>query len=173
MKPAYILQNDLPDVKAGAEFTIGDALDVYFLSSDKTVTKHNCYTYPKKFVENNPVWFRLKEEEQKPEVIGIEKRENVFLCHIHFSADNFKAIPINKERLAEVLIAENEGHFYIDDEFLWYREDNEIIKDKKYSEQEYLEFGEGCFNAARKNNSEWYYRYKNFSDYMNSQKPKE
>ena len=53
---------------------------------------------------------------------------------------------------------------------------NEVVAPEMFpmvSYKEYLQFGEDCFNAARKNNSEWYYKFKNFSDYMNSQKPNE
>jgi hypothetical protein len=62
----YILQKDLPDVKAGAEFKLGVALDAYFLTSDKTGTKYNCYSYPKDFVENTPDWFKAVPDLDKP-----------------------------------------------------------------------------------------------------------
>ena len=56
-------------------------------------------------------------------------------------------------------------------DFMTIRNNPEYFKkqevDRVYSEKEYLEFGEECFNAARKNNSEWYYKYKSFSDFMN------
>lgn len=44
----------------------------------------------------------------------------------------------------------------------------DVVNKKVYSQKEYLQFGQECFGAARKNNSEWYYKFKNFSDYMNS-----
>lgn len=43
----------------------------------------------------------------------------------------------------------------------------DAVNKKVYSQKEYLQFGQECFNAARKNNTEWYFKYKNFSDYMN------
>jgi hypothetical protein len=49
----YILLKDLPDVKAGAEFT----MDFGFYQYGK-------YTYYKKDVETNPEWFKLKEEKE-------------------------------------------------------------------------------------------------------------
>lgn len=56
-------------------------------------------------------------------------------------------------------------------DFMTIRNNPEYFKkqevDRVYSEKEYLEFGEECFNAARKNNSEWYVLYKSFSDFMN------
>lgn len=58
----YILQKDLPDVKAGAKFEIGASNDGYYLTSDKTGTKYNSYWYPIFFVENNPEWFLPEEE---------------------------------------------------------------------------------------------------------------
>lgn len=60
----FILKRDLPDVEAGAEFTLGKAIDAYYLTSDKTGTKYNCYVYPKDYVEQNKEWF--SEKVQKP-----------------------------------------------------------------------------------------------------------
>jgi len=64
MRKNYTLLKDLPDVKAGAIFEIGITLDAYYLTSDKTGTKYNCYCYPKDFVENNSEWFKFNM--QKP-----------------------------------------------------------------------------------------------------------
>lgn len=55
----YILQKDLPDVKAGAIFSIGAATDAYYL----TTTRYNCYIYPICFVENNPEWFKKQSKQ--------------------------------------------------------------------------------------------------------------
>lgn len=106
----YILLKDLPDVKAGAKFELGRDADAYYLISDKTGTKYNCYCYPVDFVENNTEWFK----------------EAVFtfidFTHAGFDVDfkirnpdypvfhNFK---INKERLVKILIAENKGELFI------------------------------------------------------------
>jgi hypothetical protein len=166
----YILQKDLPDgSKIGDEYIkqppIFDTLPnlVY-----ENKTRNKKMRLPFDVVETNPAWFRLKNE--NPRVTRCNYDEESVYFYID---DKAPSIKVDKDRLAEILIAEREGHYYIDDKFIWYREDNEIIKDKKYSEQQYLEFGQKCFEAARKNNSEWYYKFKNFSDYMNSQKPKE
>lgn len=64
MKRTFILKKDLPDVEAGAEFVLGKDIDAYYLTSDKTGTRYNCYSYPKDFVENNKDWFT--EKVQKP-----------------------------------------------------------------------------------------------------------
>lgn len=60
----YILQKDLPDVKAGAKFELGKATDAFYLTSDKTGTKYNAYVYPLDFVRNNPEWFKKEEPVQ-------------------------------------------------------------------------------------------------------------
>jgi hypothetical protein len=44
----------------------------------------------------------------------------------------------------------------------------EELDSKLFTYKEYLQFGQRCFDAARKNNSEWYFKYKDFSSYMNS-----
>jgi len=160
-KKVYILQKDLPDYSAGEEFVFnGEHYEAKNKCEDGCVGR-----WSKKYVEDNPDWFRLKNEEQKPKVVRIEERENVFLCHVHYIVDDFKVISINKERLAEMLIAES-----------WEPETrpmnkNEVVAPEMFpmvSYKEYLQFGEDCFNAARKNNSEWYFMYESFSDFMNS-----
>ena len=62
----YILKKDLPDVKAGAMFEMGAATDAYYLTSDKTETKYNCYCYPISFVQNNSEWFERFETVENP-----------------------------------------------------------------------------------------------------------
>lgn len=112
----------------------------------------------------------FKKEKLKESIKPIVTRCNYDDYSVYFYIDNkAPSIKVDKDRMAEILISEREGRYWIDDKFMWYREDNEIIKDKKYSEQDYLEFGQKCFEAARKNNSEWYYKFKNFSDYMNKE----
>lgn len=71
-KPVYKLLKDLPDVKAGAIFEMGQALDAYYLTSDKTGTKYNCYCYPTEFVENANDWFQLQQPtEEQPKRIEV------------------------------------------------------------------------------------------------------
>lgn len=64
----YILQKDLPDVKAGEKFELGKSMDAYYLASNKTETKYNCYAYPVYFVENNPEWFKKEEQLVRPPI---------------------------------------------------------------------------------------------------------
>lgn len=53
----YILQKDLPNMKKGSEFEFNENIMLY-------VHYNSCYSYPPIVVENNPEWFKLKEEEQ-------------------------------------------------------------------------------------------------------------
>ena len=86
--------------------------------------------------------------EEKPTILSFKEKGSEILfwitnCNIH----------ISKERLAEILIA-------------YAGSSSECIS--LYDEKQYLQFGQDCFNASRKNNSEWYFKYKSFSDFMNS-----
>jgi len=60
----YILQKDLPDVKAGTVFTCGPKLQIYSPQKGYPEIEYAMYSYSKKFVENNPEWFKPKEEPQ-------------------------------------------------------------------------------------------------------------
>lgn len=69
----YRLLKDLPDVSAGAIFELGETLDAYYLKSDKTETKYNCYIYPVEFVWNNKSWFEeIKEQEKDWQIVAFE-----------------------------------------------------------------------------------------------------
>ena len=131
---------------------------------------------------------KLKEEE-KPTVYYYGSTDN----SIDFiNEKDSSSYMVTNERLAEILIAEAEGRLKISNENWKPRTkpmtEYEVIAPKQkaiincclispfedevnkkvYSQKEYLQFGQECFEAARKNNSEWYYKFKNFSDYMNS-----
>jgi len=105
MRKNYTLLKDLPDVKAGAIFEIGIALDTYFLTSDKTGTKYNCYCYPKDFVEKNSEWFKLNLTEPPIGVIPMwlhnEKRYNDLLGAINRYIDAGYDNEFIKEWIAE------------------------------------------------------------------------
>jgi len=77
----YILQKDLPDAKAGTEL-IFDGENCYDYNSDRTDTTDNVTIswYKKHFVENNPEWFKLKQQpvEDKRIVISELSRANTF-----------------------------------------------------------------------------------------------
>ncbi len=66
MVKRYISKKDLPDAKAGAIFKLGFGKNAYFLKSEETETKYNCYAYPVAFVENSPDWFEEVKEVVKP-----------------------------------------------------------------------------------------------------------
>lgn len=63
--PTYILQKDLPDSKTGDEYIWVDYYQRYYKNAD---IEDSYWT--KESVENNPEWFKLKEEKIK--VINIE-----------------------------------------------------------------------------------------------------
>ena len=62
----YILMKDLPDSKVGDEYIWVDYHEAYYLNGDT-----NKSYWIDKCVENNPTWFKLKEEERlKVAVVG-------------------------------------------------------------------------------------------------------
>lgn len=61
-----ILLKDLPDAPAGSIFSLGKDLNAYYLTSDKTGTRYNCYSYPKGFVETHTDWFMIKRQSVLP-----------------------------------------------------------------------------------------------------------
>lgn len=111
-EPTYILQQDLPDgSKVGDEYEYVSSLDAY-------VNPINSYvnSWERRRVENNPVFFKVREEE-KTTVVYIEERNNVYLFHIQIrtgspTADS-KTVSMPIERLAEILIAESKGELVI------------------------------------------------------------
>lgn len=67
MNKTYILLKDLPDAKAGIELEY-DGNDSYDYKSNRTTNNTDDNTiswYKKEFVENNPEWFKLKEEDKR------------------------------------------------------------------------------------------------------------
>lgn len=64
MKPkTYILQKDLPNVKAGTEFVWWPEGGIYKYAKDNDDNKRGGFN--KSYVEDNiPEWFKLKEEER-------------------------------------------------------------------------------------------------------------
>lgn len=66
-KRAYILQKDLPGLRAGAKFEPVSALAYAFIQTGMFHLE-----FAKEFVENNPDWFKLEEPERAT--------ANVFFC---------------------------------------------------------------------------------------------
>ena len=166
-KKVYILQKDLPYYKAGEELTLNAGY--YEMEVKNGYSRY--WQWPVDYVENNPDWFKLKGEgnmDSAPFVSKIIEAKDSLWVEIGFSkvtfGDSVWKIMMSKKKLAEMIISESKGKLFNDG-------DEDVSKQVTY--KEYLQFGEDCFNAARKNNSEWYYKFKNFSDYMNSQKPNE
>jgi len=67
----YILQKGLPDLKAGAEFTKvdSDIKPTAYVHNTTSIPTTNgktwkCFIYEPELVENNPEWFKLKEEKR-------------------------------------------------------------------------------------------------------------
>lgn len=58
MSKRYILQKDLPDVKAGAVFEWGDNRSYRYHVKNTTIK----YWFEKEYVENNPEWFLPEDE---------------------------------------------------------------------------------------------------------------
>jgi hypothetical protein len=58
----YILQKDLPDVKAGAKGLVNENGLLCFYENELTGEPE--YFFPKESYENNPDWFKLKEEKK-------------------------------------------------------------------------------------------------------------
>lgn len=170
----YILQKDLPDVKAGAEFKLGRDSDAYYLTSNKTGTKYNCYCYPKSFVENNSEWFKEVPDLDKPPLglmpkyLHDEKRFEDIRNAMGRYADAGKVVPQEwideeKELMEKIKFKEEETT-------------------KKYTEKELLEAEEKAFDAgstlitmpivdfSKKINQNICIRhkeFKSFSDYKN------
>jgi hypothetical protein len=61
MDKIYILQNDTPSHEKGEEFYYNETTKYY--CSDKT-TKGYQLMFPPHLVEDNPEWFKLKEEKE-------------------------------------------------------------------------------------------------------------
>lgn len=65
-KKIYILQKDLPNIKAGNEFIWDDLNKSYkpkkYATDSETITVFNEF-----YVENNPDWFELREEKKYTE----------------------------------------------------------------------------------------------------------
>lgn len=150
----YILQKDLPYLRAGAEYRYNDG--------DYETKDEHLFTQGLKWdrlgrlaVENNPEWFKLKEE-VKPTVadwVGSGYQMHFVIMRGNNLPDH--EITISKERLAEILIAESKKLIHIDDGYTWFREDSVI---KKLEE---------CFNESRLTNPIVGFKYDTFSDYMN------
>ena len=107
MKKKYKLLKDLPDVKAGEFFELGKDMDAYFLTSNKTETKFNCYMYPANFVENNTEWFELVDESKEKSldnILNIIKAIRVWdddwKC---FGKSNNNPAPLNVDNFAIML----------------------------------------------------------------------
>lgn len=142
---------------------------------------------------------KLKEEE-KPIVVSVNLKSNTVDFIINTEKEYYH---ITKERLAEILIAESKGDITIwrikddnicpatnkqcDDECcptgaicnlkpsVWGENPKNDVEPKLYTEKEWLQFGEECFNAATMcllDHKEPSYRkrYESFSDYMNDLK---
>ena len=138
----YILQKDLPDgSKNGDEYSLRkNGRDRYtnhrYRHSESPVIEDAAwFTWQ---VEDNEKFFKLKEE-VKPVVVGSE----FWINRIRFVfGEGFPEISISKERLAEILIAEQKGMLNIIQPI-----SSEDVKE--YSKKEYLKFGEDCWKAAR------------------------
>ena len=116
----YILQKDLPDgSKAGDEYKwLGDPY-CYF----KNITRSGMNVWIKKIVENNPEWWKLKEEEKPVVVDEVVNFPNE--VHFHIKGEWYQ---VSRERLAEILIAESKGFICIvDEDHVWFRDD-EVLK---------------------------------------------
>lgn len=83
--PTYILQKDLPNIKAGAEFDQKKINDnVYYAREIDSMNDY--YHYHKNFVENNPEWFKLKEE--KMYITNIHFQDQGSVTNISFTIQN-------------------------------------------------------------------------------------
>lgn len=168
----YILQQDLPNLKSGTEFTFSKGSSMY----ESTIQDdwHETTFYKKELIENSD-WFKEKVEE-KPFVVNFYGEGNTKINFKYRLYNDFpdKEFIISKERLQEILIAENKGELFINgNEQVWLR----FGKEKLYTEKEWLQFGEECWNAAReqrlpKHNeivirSPYPDRYETLSDYLN------
>lgn len=69
-KDAYILQNNLPDCKAGAEFVYVETGDNYVCYDNMAVPSKWSIAYNAKYVENNPEWFLPKQPIKDYEILS-------------------------------------------------------------------------------------------------------
>lgn len=163
----YILLKDLPNVKAGAK---SEYKNEHFCFDEAGVG----YAFKEKEIADNPEWF--KEKEEKPTITdwyndGIDAKNP---CNpragISFEFNNnLKPIYISKERLAELLIAENKGELFIDT-----KEDRNEKRGRLYTQKELLEAEEKAFNNAQLlvkhssfDSNELEYEFKTVRDYRN------
>lgn len=169
----YILQKDLPDLKAGAEFRweLFNGVEHLYSSSH--------YSFAQSFILSKPDWFKLKEEE-KPRVTRSNYDEESVFFYIN---DKGPSIKVDKERLAEILIAEEKGEVLLYKDWNVVTPQQVLTKDlyeqehgvKLFTEKEMVEAKEKAFNAGRSVYPHKYslvettkdLRYKTFSDYIN------
>ena len=65
MNKVFILQKDLPDCKAGTEFTHLKGTNIYDCGSDDETGRDKIIRYGVSEVENNPEWFKEKQQPAK------------------------------------------------------------------------------------------------------------
>jgi len=164
----YRLLKDLPDVLAGAVFELGKGLDAYYLTSDKTITRYNCYCYPKEWVENKPDWFS-EVKSDRIEVKDLHRYggysggpEVLYKFTLSREVDS---LPLIKSAIEFVLNNEPNdvdigGYTF---KFL------QVPTDKKYSQEQYDKAIEDAFNAARLERPLPFNHtvYKSAKDYLN------
>lgn len=164
----YVLQKDLPNAKAGVEFTknlYGHLYDIY--SSGQINSEGDSIDIRARNVENNPEWFKLKEE-VKP-IVVTRCNYNDLDCNFYLS-DGSK-VTIGKRAMAGIIMGVNKG------------EKNTFWKEQYYKlvdihKRELLAVEQIAFNAGRSysvlyidsisNSSFLKLDYKDFSDYKNN-----
>ena len=158
----YILQKDLPDIKAGAIFKLDPDKKMYFLAESKV------YGYPEKFVESTHEWFK---EEEKPMPLGVKP------LWLH-----------NEDRLGmikESIDRYQQGSYAVPEEWIEERKEletyfkiramSEIKLQHSYKEPQAFDahipkYSESdmrnCFSEARKANCFGGFKHDTFTDYI-------
>jgi len=109
----FVLQKDLPDVKAGAELKYNSVLEVYDLFISQPKENVPSYRYNKTIVENDDgTWFKLKKEPKNP-VTHVHWSEDLSELTFNIGNSGVLQVVIKNERLAEILIAESKGRLSI------------------------------------------------------------
>lgn len=153
---SYILQKDLPKIKAGTEFIFNKEFCVYeFRLSEDDYTQ-----YSQQEIDECQEWFKIKEPNPRL-VIG----HQFITGGNKFTFSDYTDISISKERLSEILIAESKNELE-----LYGVATGEHSGNKYYTEKRHIELLEECFNESRLTNPLVGFKHDTFSDYMNNLK---
>jgi hypothetical protein len=165
MNKIYILQKDTLRAFSLQDHVLPAGTEVEFIPQFQRYASKSKWTFSKDFVENNPDWFKLKEDAVVL-LIGDGPYKSVMekypFKYDLFSTHEFK--DTSKERIVDAI--QNILNDKPQTVFL-----NLDLRNapKMYTEQEVLEREEKAFTKGRETES-YTWIYSNFSEYKNSEK---